>query len=119
MFKSLVNKDLAFVACSQLIFGIIGALLVHFMLNFRAVPTIATVNITALEDSFVREISKKQLSEVEMRSQVMGFAKAINQTVFRLCKQKHLILVPSEAVMAGSQDMTQEVAAQVKKGLIS
>lgn len=104
---------------AQIFFGMIGALIIHIML-FRHTPlTIATVNITGLEDSFIREITQQHLPTAEMNKKVTAFANALNKTVIDMAKQKHVILIPSEAVIAGSPDMTEDVANKVKRGLSS
>lgn len=114
MFRNLLSKEIILLACSQLCFGALGALIVQLVITHQSTPIIATVNITGLEDSFIRETAKQPLSQTEMKQKVALFADRLNKTVFQLAKQKHLILVPSEAVIAGSPDLTQEVANQVK-----
>lgn len=103
-------------ALSQLCFGMFGALLV-LIFTYRTPPTIATVNITGLEDSFIQETSRQSITEAEKKHKVEIFSEILSQTVIRLAKEKHLVLVPSQAVISDSPDLTQEVAKQIKKGL--
>lgn len=117
MFKSLLNKEILLMVGSQLCFGILGALIVQLTIMHRTTPAIVTVNITGLVDSFIRETTKQSLTQVEMKQKVTRFGEQLNKTVTQISKQKHLILVPSEAVIAGSMDLTPEIANQIKKGL--
>lgn len=117
MFKNLMNKEMIMLIACQLFFGMVGALFIHLILIHQAPRTIATVNIIGLEDSFIRETSNLHLNPAEMDKKVMSFANALNKTVVDIAKQKKVVLLPSEAVIAGSPDFTEEVANQVKRGL--
>lgn len=102
---------------SQLFFGMAGALFIHLILMHKTPRAIATVNIIGLEDSFVREIENLHLNPAEMEKKVMSFANTLNKTVIEIAKQKNVVLLPREAVIAGSPDFTEEIASQVKRGL--
>lgn len=117
MFKSLINKETFFLVFSQLCFGALGALIVYMGVIQRHPPTIATVNITGLVDSFIRETTKQSLSEVEMKQKASLFSDQLTQIIKRISGREHLVLVPSEAVISGAPDLTQEVAYEIKRGL--
>jgi hypothetical protein len=121
MVKSFLHahKEILMLGFSQLLFGMLGALIIQIIFSFMPfkVPMIATVNITGLEDSFIKETSKQALSPNEMKQKVTVFAKSLNQNVTELAKEKHLVLLPREAVIAGSHDLTPEVANRIKQGL--
>ena len=119
MVKQFINKDMLVLMSAQVFFGMIGALIIHLIIMHHTPLTIATVNITGLEDSFIRETTQQHLPTAEMNKKVTAFANALNKTVIDMAKQKHVILVPSEAVIAGSPDMTREVANIVKRGLVA
>lgn len=112
------HKDLILLGTSQLIFGMMGALMVQLFFSLN-VPTIATVNISGLENSFIKETTNKALSPDEMKLKVTQFAHALNQSVVDIAKEKHVVLMMSEAVVAGHRDLTPEVANRIKKGLSS
>ena len=119
MLKRWMTKDMMVLMGAQLLFGMIGALLIHLLLLPKTPLTIATVNITGLEDSFIHETTQQHLTQAAMNQKVTTFANTLNKTVIEMAKQKHVILIPSEAVIAGSPDMTRDVADKVKKGLKS
>lgn len=110
------HKDILVLGTSQLIFGMMGALIVQLFFSFKS-PTIATVNISGLENSFIKATTNKSLSPSEMKVKVTQFAKTLNQSVIDIAKEKHVILLLSEAAVAGNHDLTAEVATRVKKGL--
>lgn len=116
MLKKFINKEVMSQALSQFFFGIVGALLV-LSLTHHTSPTIATINITSLEDSFIQETSKQTLSETDKKQKVETFAKTLNQTVVQLAKEKHLLLMPSQAIISDAPDFTQEIAKKIKRGL--
>lgn len=115
MFKYFVNKEMVLLAGSQLCFGLLGALLIQVWVAHRTPPVIATVNMTGLEDSFIRETAKQALTTAEKQQKVTAFAKSLNEAIAQLAKQKHLVIVLSEAVIAGSPDLTEEIANDIKK----
>jgi len=116
MLKHFFNKEVVSQALSQFFFGMLGALMILAMTH-KVTPTIATINITGLEDSFIQETSKQALSEAEKKQKVEIFAKTLNQTVIQLAKEKHLTFMPSQAVISDAPDFTQEVAKQIKRRL--
>lgn len=117
MFKFLLNKESLFLACSQLCFGVLGALIVQ--VGFHRPPSlIATVNISELEDSFIKATVKQDLSPIVMKQKAALFSKGLNEVIIQIAKEKHVILIPSQAIIAGSvPDLTEEIANRVKRGL--
>jgi len=111
-----INREFLLQALSQIFFGMIGTFLILSFI-YKTPLMIATVNITGLEDTFIQETSHQSLNETEKKQTVAMFAKVLNQTMVKIAAEKHLVLVPSQAVIAGSIDLTQEVAAQIKKGI--
>jgi conjugal transfer pilin signal peptidase TrbI len=116
--KKFFNKEMGIQIFAQLCFGMIGALLVEGIIAYRT-PTIATVNVTGLVDSFVKETVKRPLTSLQKQQNVMMFGQRLNQTVSDLAVKKHLILMLSEAVITGSPDLTEEVAETMKKEMMT
>lgn len=115
MFKSLMNKEMLLIFFLQLCFGIVGALLVQVAMTRDSLPAIATVNITSLVDSFLHETANQSLSGSEKKQRIIDFGNRLDHTISQLAAKRHLVLMPSEAVIAGSPDLTQEVANRIKK----
>lgn len=117
MFKKFINNEYILQALSQLCFGMLGALFIQLVFVSHTASTIATVNITALQDSFVRETAKQSLSQDEMKQKVTAFSQQLTQAINRIASDKHVTILLTEAVLANGKDYTQEVANRVKKGI--
>ncbi len=112
------KKEIITLFSSQLLFGMLGALIFHVVFSGLSAPKLATVNITDIQSSFLHETMNQGLNTVQMKEKVTQFASILNNTLVDLAKRKNLILVPSEAVIAGnSPDYTAVVVNQMKLGL--
>jgi flagellar hook-basal body complex protein FliE len=119
MLKNTINKAFIYQAMSPLFFGMLGALLVQLIFNHHATPAIATVNITALQDGFVRETAKQPISQEAMKQKVALFSQQLTQAINNVAKNNHVTILLSEAVISQGKDYTQDVANRVKKGMSS
>lgn len=117
MSKNFINSESVLRALLQVCFGMLGALIV-LMVVHKTPPVIAMVNITGLEDSFIRETSRLPMTEAEKKQKVERFAKTLKQAINRLAGENHFVIVPAQAVLSSdSPDLTQEVAREIKKGI--
>jgi flagellar hook-basal body complex protein FliE len=118
MFKNIINKEFTLQVLSHICFGVLGALLVQLVfIPQRTAPAIATVNLTALQDSFIRETAKQSLSQEAMKQKVTSFSQQLTQAINKLASEKHVTILLTEAVISNGKDYTQEVANTVKKGM--
>lgn len=76
-------------------------------------PQLATVDMTGLMYRFVKSEAAGSASLTEKRIEVRAFSQQLETVLQTIAREKHVILVPKEAVIAGSQDMTAEVAMQL------
>lgn len=76
-------------------------------------PSLATVDMTGLMYRFVKSEASGSASLTEKRIEVRAFSQQLETVLQTIAREKHVILVPKEAVMAGSQDLTAEVAARL------
>lgn len=118
MFKNIINKELALQVLSHICFGMLGALLVQFIFIQHTTLAISTVNLTALQDSFVRETAKQSLSQEEMKQRVTSFSHQLTQAINKIASEKHVTILLTEAVISNEKDYTQEVANRVKKEML-
>ena len=93
--------------------GVVGSLLAHVILVSQ--PVVASVNLTGIVNAFVKETAKQNLSEKEMGSRVAQFSEQLNREVEALSLSRHLILLPSEAIIAGGKDYTQDIIKKMSK----
>lgn len=101
---------------SQVLFGMLGACLMQLFFIHHA-EHVATVNITSMVDSFVKETAKQKLTPDEMKQKVTHFSEVLNILLQRSARQKHLVLVPTEAVIAGAFDITDEIQQNTHEAL--
>lgn len=112
-----INPVFLIQAVSSIFFGMLGAVLMQWVIGHYYSSRIATVNVTVLQDSFIKETTKQNISKEEMASRVALFSQQLNQAINQVSKDKQATLLISEAVIGGGQDYTQMVAEAVKRGM--
>lgn len=115
MFNKILQHEGMRTALMQLLFGVLGALIIQLFLHHQ--PQIATVNLTGITSSFVKETAKEQLTPVQMKQQVTHFGELVDQSVKQIAKQKGAVLVISEAVVTGCPDYTELLQKKINSGL--
>lgn len=101
-------------ALTQLLFGILGALLVQIIF-VNSTQKIATIDIVSIVKSFESELIKQKLPPDEVNKKVTQFSESLNSIPMLYAKKNHIILVPKEVVLAGSSDKTDEIKELIKK----
>jgi hypothetical protein len=101
---------------SSFLFGMLGALVIVIFMNFyiSPVPSIGTVNITSLVDSFIKQESQKNVSPDVLKQEVKSFGMMLEKELKKFSKKNHLVLLPVEAVIAGSHDYTNVIRNKMK-----
>lgn len=121
MFKQVLSKLKIFFSSSphiSWIVGIsIGLCVLIFILNGNSFvrPTVATVDITGIVQQFVQSQTKLNLSKSELQKRVNVFGHQLEVILQDLSSEKHLVLMPQEAVLAGSTDLTPQVMQCLEK----
>lgn len=100
---------------------LINCVLIAGLLTFQHTsPTkIGMVNITAMVNSFIKETAQQSLSADEKQKKIAQFSDALQKVMTTEASEKNMVLIPSEAVIAGATDMTKEVMMAIKKELKS
>jgi hypothetical protein len=75
--------------------------------------SIATVDMTGLMYQFVKSEATGSASLAEKRIEVRHFSQQLETALKAIAQEKHVILVPKEAVIAGGNDLTVEVASRL------
>lgn len=93
------------------IFGLITAMAVFVISQQLQIKPkdIATVNITTIIKQYTQTEAKKQLSDTQLKNETNRFGKQLEATLKQLSHDRQLVLLPSEAVIAGCEDYTQLV----------
>ena len=86
----------------------LGAILVLIITHFISQPTkkIVTVNITGIVNQFIKDETHKNLPNETIEKEVKNFGNKLESTMKQYANQHNLVLLPSEAVIAGSTDYT-------------
>ena len=87
-----------------------------FALN-RYLPTnshLATVDITGIIHRFVKMESTLSDSPQALQERTQLFSHQLETTLQTVAEEKHLVLVPKEAVIAGGADLTPEVTQRLE-----
>lgn len=109
LLKKLKSSDIDFTAILRgYLSGILGAITVFVVVQlFHAAPyKIGTVNITGIVDQFVKHETKKNAGEDVTRAEVKKYGLHLESELKQFSKENHLVLLPSEAVISGSNDYT-------------
>jgi hypothetical protein len=92
----------------QLFYGMLGAVLISILVHCveESSQHIGTVNITGMIDQFIKQETQNNLSPGDLRKEVKNYGIHLNQELQKFSKSNHVVLLPSEAVIAGTHDYT-------------
>ncbi len=97
-----------------LICGLISMLIGFSMNQYLPVNIqLATVDMTGIIHRFVKMESMQSLSADQHQAHVHDFSTQLETTLKEVAKEKHVILMPKEAVIAGGLDLTAEVSQRL------
>ncbi|HVV69607.1 MAG TPA: TrbI F-type domain-containing protein [Gammaproteobacteria bacterium] len=109
-------KTLDFI--TQLLIGMLGAaiLFIFFHLEVPAKP-IVTVDVSGMINRFIKSETAVKLPPEKMQKQVQAFGNTLENTLHTFARQKQVILLPKEAVIAGTKDVSLEIESRLKAKL--
>lgn len=102
------------------LFGLLGALTVFSVAHFYGSKPvkIATVNITGIVDEFIKQESAKHIPEQTLKADVKHYGDLLEKELKLFSRETNLVLLPSEAVIAGGHDYTtiinKRLASKIK-----
>lgn len=115
MFNNFNKEQLMMIGLS-LVSGMIGALMMQFIFA-KHHAVIATIDITNMTQSYIKETANQSLSMQEKQERINRFASLLTKYTEQLSTQKNVVLLPREAVISGGNDLTQQVSEMLKKGI--
>jgi len=74
-------------------------------------PQIATVSAATITDGFIKRLAVAGLSDDDAKQRAAKFGRDLNKTIADFQQQNGMILLVTEAVIAGPEDYTSQVAA--------
>jgi len=97
-------------------YGTLGAMLATILCHWFAGPhlKIGTVNITGMIDQFIAQESKLNLSSDNLKNEVKNYGLQLNEELQNFSNKNHIVLLPSEAVIAGTKDYTAFINHKLK-----
>ncbi len=118
MINELKNKllsDFSLHAVTSFLCGMLGAIVVVIIVQLihKPAPIIATVNITQIVDQFIRDAQQKNIPQNILEKETKQFGEKLEANLKQLAIQNNLVLLPKEAVIAGSVDYTDFVKPYV------
>lgn len=98
------------------LFGMLGALIIFMLVHCMEKPNhkLGTVNITGIVDHFIKIESEKSISPDTLKKEVKQFGVALDQELHAFSKENSIVLMPSEAVIAGTPDYTSTVSERLQ-----
>lgn len=75
-------------------------------LYFYTPAQLVTVDLTGLLQGTITTLAKSHLSEKDSQAQLKAFSHNLQTSLLELSKEKHWVIVPKEAVIAGVPDET-------------
>lgn len=100
-----------------LVLSFLCCLLVNAVLYWVQNPTLATVDLTTITQTFIQQQAKKKQSDAQKRLAIKAFSHALDQSLIKLSNSKHLILLPKEAVIKGGKDYTALLQSMMAREL--
>jgi hypothetical protein len=103
----------------SVLYALIAAFIVHSAYDiYQKSLSIATVNVTRIVAGFVNEIevkSNQSFSADQKEKKIRKFSCAMQHVLDGLAKKEKMIILRSEAIIAGAPDLTQDVIVRIKK----
>lgn len=106
-----IQRQLMLVYCFLGFFLIVQLLLFMFYRTREVKPVM--FNLKKTVSSFLAQASNKKLSSAEMQNMSSQFAKVMTDSVSAYAKKHHVVLIMSDAVIAGADDVTSEIQSQI------
>lgn len=99
--------------------GLLGALTVFAVMHYidSKPNTVGTVNITYLVEQYSKQEAAKNLPVELLKKEVSEFGALLEHETKKLSFEKHLVLLPNQAVIAGSKDYTAIVRARMERNM--
>lgn len=72
-------------------------------------PTVVTVNVTGLVNNYITQLAKSDLTPEQTKAQITDFSQRLESALQRLSEKDHVIVFPSQAILAGAPDQTAEL----------
>jgi type-F conjugative transfer system protein TrbI len=96
----------------SLILGLIGGAIGCWMMFILMLPQnrgVGVVNITGIINQFVKLQAQQNLPATQVKAHVQSFGHRLEISLHQIAHEQHVVLLPSEAVIAGAKDYTPQL----------
>lgn len=101
-----------------LLMGMLGAIIVFGFFNpTTQTSSIASVQVTQLIEKFVAVNANSKAPTSNLKQRAAQYSEALEASLHTVSQEEGVVLVPSEAVIAGAPDYTNKVQNQMKSYL--
>ncbi len=114
------SKEVIFPILQQIIMGMIGAAIVLLSAHVFSPekPRIGTVDVTGIYGDFIKTEAGLKLPTDKLQQQVKVFGGTLEGTMHEISEKQHVVLVPSQAVLAGNyKDYTPLVREKIQQAM--
>jgi hypothetical protein len=118
-FKCLIflsSGDMIMIVISQLVIAIgVSVLMIAFHHQMHPEPQIVTIDIIGLTQETLEKVSNLALEPEKSGNLIKNYVLNLEKTLKTLAQENHLIILPKEAVIEGSKDITKIVESLIKE----
>lgn len=118
-FKHLVllclEDSLLIVISQVLIAMVVSVVMMVFHHHLHREPQIVTVDIVGLTQETLKKLSNPALEPEKYQNLIKNYVLNLEKTLKTLAQENHLIILPKEAVIEGSEDITKIVESLIKE----
>ena len=75
---------------------------------------VVTVDVTGLANNYINELAKSTLTPEESKAAIADFSARLSSAIRAISTDEHVIVLPSQAVLAGAKDETPVVVELMK-----
>lgn len=102
----------------QFLMGMFGAAVLMLFFHVLEPPrSIATVDVSGMINRFVKTTTDAKLPPDQLQKRVNAFGHALDSTLKKMVRERQLVLLPKEAVIAGAKDISRDVEAKINAQL--
>ena len=109
-------EESLFIVISQVLIAmVVSIVMLVFHHHLHREPQIVTVDIVGLTQETLKKLSNSALEPEKSQNLIKNYVLNLEKTLKTLAQENHLIILPKEAVIEGSEDITKLVESLIKK----
>lgn len=98
----------------SLIVSLLVMITYHFFVKAHA-PRLVTVHLSDLINLRVKQFVKAKLPPEQLKNQMQIFARQLDISLKNLAREHHAVILVSEAVASGAEDVTGEMTSNLQQ----